>query len=61
MIRNELFHISCFQGEEIGMTDVYISWEDTKDPQACRTNPDVFGEQPISTIGELVDIIYNLF
>lgn len=30
------------QGEEIGMTDVYISWEDTKDPQACRTNPDVF-------------------
>lgn len=24
------------------MTDVYISWEDTVDPQACRTNPDVF-------------------
>lgn len=30
------------QGEEIGMTDVYISWENTVDPQACRTNPDVF-------------------
>lgn len=27
-----------FQGEEIGMTDVWISWEDTVDPQACHTN-----------------------
>lgn len=26
------------------MTDVYISWEDTQDPQACRTNPDVFDQ-----------------
>lgn len=25
-------------GEEIGMTDVWISWEDTVDPQACRTD-----------------------
>lgn len=24
------------------MTDVYISWEDTVDPQACRTNPNDF-------------------
>lgn len=24
------------------MTDVFISWEDTVDPQACRTNPEVF-------------------
>lgn len=24
------------------MTDVYISWENTVDPQACRTNPDTF-------------------
>lgn len=31
-----------FQGEEIGMADVYISWEDTVDPQACRTNPEDF-------------------
>lgn len=30
------------QGEEIGMTDVWISWEDTQDPQACRTNPDIY-------------------
>lgn len=30
------------QGEEIGMTDVWISWEDTVDPQACRTNPNIY-------------------
>lgn len=24
------------------MIDVYISWEDTVDPQACRTNPEIF-------------------
>lgn len=29
------------------MTDVFISWEDTKDPQACRTNPDVFDQVSI--------------
>lgn len=22
------------------MTDVYISWEDSVDPQACNSNPD---------------------
>jgi alpha-glucosidase len=27
-----------YMGEEIGMTDVYITWEDTVDPAACRTN-----------------------
>lgn len=31
-----------YYGEEIGMTDVFISWEDTVDPQACRTNPDIY-------------------
>lgn len=31
-----------YNGEEIGMTDVFISWEDTVDPQACRTNPDIY-------------------
>lgn len=31
-----------YYGEEIGMTDVYISWEDTVDPQACRTNPEEY-------------------
>lgn len=25
-----------YNGEEIGMTDVWISWEDTVDPQACN-------------------------
>ncbi|KAI8123736.1 Maltase A3 [Lucilia cuprina] len=28
-----------YQGEEIGMTDVWISWNDTVDPQACQSNP----------------------
>lgn len=26
------------------MTDVWISWEDTVDPQACRTSPDEYYE-----------------
>lgn len=30
------------QGEELALTDVYISWNNTKDPQACRTNPNDF-------------------
>lgn len=38
------FLFMYFKGEEIGMTDVFISWEDTVDPQACRTNPDVFDQ-----------------
>lgn len=32
------------QGEEIGMTDVWISWEDTVDPQACNTNREEYYE-----------------
>lgn len=32
------------QGEEIGMLDVFISWADTKDPQACNTNPQVYDQ-----------------
>ncbi|XP_055372555.1 maltase A3-like [Condylostylus longicornis] len=31
-----------YQGEEIGMTDVFISWEDTKDPQACNSNKEKY-------------------
>lgn len=27
-----------YQGEEIGMTDYELSWEDTKDPSACQTS-----------------------
>ena len=25
-----------YYGEEIGMTDAYISWKDTVDPEGCR-------------------------
>lgn len=28
-----------YNGEELGMTDVWISWDDTVDPQACQSNP----------------------
>ena len=31
-----------YNGEEIGMKDVWISWEQTVDPQACNTNKDVY-------------------
>ncbi|XP_011205957.2 maltase A3 [Bactrocera dorsalis] len=31
-----------YQGEEIGMTDVWISWEETVDPQGCQSNPDEY-------------------
>ncbi|XP_055372497.1 maltase A1-like [Condylostylus longicornis] len=47
--RTDLFNIMLntlpgnaitYNGEEIGMTDVWISWEDSVDPQACNTDPD---------------------
>ncbi|KAG4069066.1 hypothetical protein HA402_008377 [Bradysia odoriphaga] len=31
-----------YNGEEIGMVDVWISWNDTVDPAACNTNPSVY-------------------
>lgn len=31
-----------YQGEELGMTDVWISWKDTVDPSACNTNPNIY-------------------
>uniref|UniRef100_A0A1L8EBH7 alpha-glucosidase n=2 Tax=Haematobia irritans TaxID=7368 RepID=A0A1L8EBH7_HAEIR len=31
-----------YNGEEIVMTDVFISWEDSVDPQACNANPDTY-------------------
>ncbi|XP_073812675.1 maltase A3-like [Musca autumnalis] len=31
-----------YQGEELGMTDGVISWEETVDPAACNSNPDIF-------------------
>lgn len=36
MIKDQ--HHSIEQGEELGMTDGYVSWEDTRDPQACGTD-----------------------
>ncbi|XP_068234691.1 probable maltase isoform X2 [Palaemon carinicauda] len=33
-----------YYGEEIGMEDTWISWEDTKDPQGCRYGPERYAE-----------------
>lgn len=30
------------QGEEIGMTDQWLSWNDTVDPAACNSNPSIY-------------------
>lgn len=43
MLTNMLPGVSIsYYGEEIGMTDVWISWNDTVDPSACHTNPDIY-------------------
>ncbi|XP_011184372.2 maltase A3 [Zeugodacus cucurbitae] len=43
MLTNMLPGVSVsYYGEEIGMTDVWISWNDTVDPSACHTNPDIY-------------------
>ncbi|XP_053659061.1 maltase A3-like [Anopheles marshallii] len=34
-----------YQGEEIGMTDGYVSWEDTVDPAACNAGKDLYEEK----------------
>ncbi|KAH8285196.1 hypothetical protein KR054_006031 [Drosophila jambulina] len=31
-----------YQGEELGMTDGEISWEDTQDPAACNSNSEIY-------------------
>ncbi|KAM8713406.1 hypothetical protein ACLKA7_013683 [Drosophila subpalustris] len=31
-----------YQGEELGMSDVWISWKDTVDPAACNSNPSIY-------------------
>ncbi|KAH8245900.1 hypothetical protein KR038_011353 [Drosophila bunnanda] len=31
-----------YQGEELGMTDGEISWEDTQDPAACNSNSQIY-------------------
>ncbi|XP_023166352.2 maltase A1 [Drosophila hydei] len=33
-------HAVTYNGEELGMTDVFISWEDTVDPSACNSDPE---------------------
>lgn len=42
IIEIENFYLGiCFyieKGEEIGMTDVIISWEESVDPPACNSN-----------------------
>ena len=43
------------------MTDVWISWEDTQDPQACRTNPNIyesFSRDPVILIQLITNYIY---
>lgn len=37
-------HAITYQGEEIVMEDVHISWVDTQDPQACNTNEEVYDD-----------------
>lgn len=29
-----------YNGEEIGMSDTYLTWEETVDPAACNTDPE---------------------
>lgn len=31
-----------YYGEEIGMTDQWLSWKDTVDPSACNSNPKIY-------------------
>lgn len=31
-----------YQGEEIGMLDVELTWEQTVDPAGCNSNPDIY-------------------
>ena len=33
-----------YQGEELGMTDTFLTWEETQDPQACNQDPDRYLE-----------------
>lgn len=38
------FFFQNFKGEELAMTDVFIDWEHTVDPQACNADPKKFHE-----------------
>lgn len=51
-----------YQGEEIGMTDLIISWQETVDPQACNTDPTryhSFSRDPARTPFQWYDQIYS--
>lgn len=38
-VLSKLFKVfNIFQGEELGLVDGYVSWEDTVDPSGCNTN-----------------------
>lgn len=46
------FHSHTFKGEELGMTDVHLPWNDTVDPQAClagEANYDKVSRDPART------------
>lgn len=47
-------HAITYQGEEIIMEDVHISWEETQDPQACNTNDpdgyDAYSRDPARSV-----------
>lgn len=43
ILLNTFPHIAVtYNGEELAMEDVFISWEDTVDPAGCNTNPKEF-------------------
>ncbi|XP_055705141.1 maltase A1-like [Phlebotomus papatasi] len=45
MILNTLPGVSItYNGEEIGMTDVFLTWEETVDPAACNSDPQHYQE-----------------
>ncbi|XP_055694571.1 maltase A3-like [Lutzomyia longipalpis] len=45
MILNTLPGVSItYNGEEIGMTDVFLTWDQTVDPAACNSNPQIYDQ-----------------
>lgn len=69
-----MYTVCIFKGEEIGMLNTNISFEDTEDPQACNTNDPInywkYSRDPARTpyqwdntknAGKLNKISFNLF
>lgn len=53
-------HAITYQGEEIVMEDVHISWVETQDPQACNTNEtvyDAYSRDPARCVTNLIILI----